>query len=1187
MQQQDNRQQISPQSAELFHLIVENIKEYAIFMTDLEGRVISWNPGVERLLGYKESEIVGQHASIIFTEEDLARGEHLMEMETAAQTGCAEDKRWHVRRDGSRFWASGILTALKNEAGALRGFAKVMRDESAQKEHEEALLKSEERYRTLFNSIDQGFCILEMLFDENGKAIDYRFLEVNPVFEKMTGIPNSEALSEKTARQLIPNLEDKWVEIYAKVALTGESIRFEERSPAMNRWFDVYGFRFGEEESRKVALIFNNISERKQTENALRESREMLNLAMSSSRMGAWSRDIVRDEVEWSPQLEEIFGLSAGTFSGTINGFYDYVYPPDRERVKREIWDALNDHSDYTIEFRFLHTDGSLRWMEGRGQAVYGADGTPAKVYGIGIDITERKQAEEKLRLSEERFRSLVDQSVGGITQADLTGRFIMVNDYYCQLVGYSREELLEMRMQDISHPEDLTNNSELFTRLITDGVPFEIEKRYIRSDGSIIWVHNSVSILRDANGKPQNTVAVTIDITERKQIEEKLRKSEARLRLAIDISQIATFEIDLLTDAVETDEIGREIYGFEKDQSLTFRLVQSRFHPEDSDEVLRSVSAALTPNGSGEFEVEQRIIRTNGEMRWIRVRGRAFFEGEGESKYAVRCLGTYIDITERKQTEQEREQLLKQLEIERSRLAYLFTKAPAFVATVSGPDHVFELTNPAYLQLIGHRDVIGKPVREALPEVKGQGFFEILDEVFKTGEPFIGKELSINLQRQPGGVLEERFVDFVYQPIFGEDDSSAGIFAHGIDITEQVQARREAERANRLKDEFLATLSHELRTPLNAILGWSHILQNRSLGESEREKAIATIERNARSQSQLIDDILDVSRIITGKLRLDVRAVDLAGVIMAALDAVRPAAEAKNIRLQTLIDPQAGPISGDSDRLQQVVWNLLSNAIKFTPKDGRVQIRLERVNSHIEVIVSDTGKGIEPEFLPFVFDRFRQSDGSTTRRQGGLGLGLAIVRQLVELHGGSVSVSSAGEGQGATFTVNLPLLPLRAEPENNLPRVHPTAAQNDSTSDCPSELSGLRVLLVDDEADSRDLLSFVLDSCGASVKTANSAAEALELIKSERFDVIISDIGMPEEDGYSLIGKIRGLPAEQGGNVPAIALTAYARSEDRVHALRSGFQMHIAKPVEGLELITVMANLAGRITRIDQGENE
>ena len=398
--------------------------------------------------------------------------------------------------------------------------------------------------------------------------------------------------------------------------------------------------------------------------------------------------------------------------------------------------------------------------------------------------------------------------------------------------------------------------------------------------------------------------------------------------------------------------------------------------------------------------------------------------------------------------------------------------------------------------------------------------------------------------------------------------------------LEREQELRQSAESANRLKDEFLTTLSHELRTPLNAILGWSQMLQTKQLDANEVKKALSTIERNARSQNQLIDDLLDVSRIITGKLRLDVRVVDLSVVISAAVDAARPAAEAKNIRLQTLLDPQAGPISGDPDRLQQVVWNLLSNAVKFTPKNGRVQVRLERVDSHVEIVISDTGKGIEAEFLPHVFDRFRQSDGSMTRRHGGLGLGLAIARQLVELHGGSVSAESSGENEGATFTVDLPLLPMRRETSDDDLRVHPTARKNAAAAadECVAELKGLNILLVDDEADSRELLDLVLDSCGAKVTTAASAAEALDKLQKEKFDVVVSDIGMPLEDGFSLIGKIRNLPDAKGGSTPAIALTAYARAEDRVQALRSGFQMHIAKPVESDELVVAIANLAGRM---------
>ncbi|MCA1634436.1 MAG: response regulator [Acidobacteria bacterium] len=393
--------------------------------------------------------------------------------------------------------------------------------------------------------------------------------------------------------------------------------------------------------------------------------------------------------------------------------------------------------------------------------------------------------------------------------------------------------------------------------------------------------------------------------------------------------------------------------------------------------------------------------------------------------------------------------------------------------------------------------------------------------------------------------------------------------------LIQEREARKTAEESNSLKDEFLATLSHELRTPLTAILGWTSMLGAGLLDEQTTARALSTIHRNARAQNQLIDDLLDVSRIITGKLRLDVSTIELAQVIEAAVDAVRPAAEAKGIRLQVLLDPQVGAVSGDAARLQQVFWNLLTNAVKFTPKGGRVQVRLERINSHLEITVSDTGKGIDLEFLPHVFDRFRQADQKSTRTHGGLGLGLSIVRQIVELHGGSVHAESEGEGQGATFVVQLPLMVMRREVEKQ-ERRHPTAGGGLSL-DCPPQLDHLRVLIVDDEEDTRDLLRAVLEQCGSEVVTAGSATEALEALEKSKPDVLISDIGMPEEDGYALISKIRALPTECGGKVPAIALTAYARTEDRVRALVAGFQVHLPKPIEPVELVAVVASLAGR----------
>jgi PAS domain S-box-containing protein len=498
-------------------------------------------------------------------------------------------------------------------------------------------------------------------------------------------------------------------------------------------------------------------------------------------------------------------------------------------------------------------------------------------------------------------------------------------------------------------------------------------------------------------------------------------------------------------------------------------------------------------------------------------------------------------------------------------------------------------------------------------PTFRGEGTVRIADVKkdarFGINPPFNGMPakhlpvtsyLAVSVISRSGEVLGGLFFGHENEAVFTERDerivealaSQSAVAMDNANLFETTskerikaeQAARENERlfneakeANRLKDEFLATISHELRTPLNAITGWSSLLLSKSLDEDARRRAIETINRNARSQAQIIEDILDVSRIITGKLRLDVRLIDPGKVIESAVESAKPAADAKGIRLQTFLDPQAGPVSGDTDRLQQIIWNLISNAVKFTPKSGRVQIRLERVNSHLEISVSDTGQGIAPEFLPFVFERFRQGDSTTSRKHGGLGLGLSIARQLAEMHGGGISAASDGEGKGTTFVLTLPVAVVHSQSfEKREERIHPKASEQSMGFDCPPQLKGLRVLCVDDEKDSRELLTVVLQQCMAEVMTVSSAKEALAAI--EKFDphVLVSDIGMPEEDGFDLIRKVRA--RENAGNlkrIPAVALTAYARVEDRLRALTSGFQMHVPKPVEPAEIAAVVASVA------------
>jgi len=503
-------------------------------------------------------------------------------------------------------------------------------------------------------------------------------------------------------------------------------------------------------------------------------------------------------------------------------------------------------------------------------------------------------------------------------------------------------------------------------------------------------------------------------------------------------------------------------------------------------------------------------------------------------------------------------------------------------------------------------------------PTFRGEGTVRIADvhndARFGKNEPYHGMPqghlpvtsyLAVSVKSRSGEVLGGLFFGHETAGVFGESDeriveglaAQAAVAMDNAGLFEEAKRERakaekiaednarlleEAKEANRLKDEFLATVSHELRTPLTSITGWVRMLRSGMLDEPQASRALETIDRNTRAQTQIIEDLLDISRIISGKLRLDIRLVELANIIEAAIESARPAAEAKGIRLQMLLDPKASPVAGDVDRLQQVVWNLVSNAVKFTPKGGRVQVRLERINSHIEISVSDTGQGIAAGFLPHVFERFRQGDSSIARRYGGLGLGLAIVRQLVEMHGGTVAATSPGDGQGATFTVTLPLAILHSQSfEETKEIVHSPTNLPKISFECPPQLQGLRVLVVDDETDAREMLSFVLNQCQAEVRAASSAEEALTMLEDFNPHVLVSDVGMPEQDGYDLIRKVRA--REKAANqkpIPAIALTAYTRIEDRMQALSAGFQTHIPKPVEPAELAAVIASLSQWETR-------
>jgi PAS domain S-box-containing protein len=500
--------------------------------------------------------------------------------------------------------------------------------------------------------------------------------------------------------------------------------------------------------------------------------------------------------------------------------------------------------------------------------------------------------------------------------------------------------------------------------------------------------------------------------------------------------------------------------------------------------------------------------------------------------------------------------------------------------------DGRFLYANQALLDLWGRtlEQAVGKNFLDLeYPDELAMKLQRQIQQVFDTGQG-LTDETPYTSPTGAGGYYE-----YIFKPVFGAAGTVRVVAGSTRDITERKRieqrreqtleaeraARAEAERIGRMKDEFLATLSHELRTPLNAIYGWTQLLRQTSPSPEKLAHGLETIERNSRVQIQLIDDLLDMSRIISGTVRLDLQLLELAPVVESAVEAIRPAAEAKDLRIESVLDRQAGRVAGDPARLHQVLFNLLNNSVKFTPPGGWVRVGMARVDARLEIAVSDTGQGIKPEFLPHAFERFRQADSSTTRNHGGLGLGLAIVKQLVELHGGTVEARSSGDGQGATFAVSLPLAAVDLQVEK-ADRRQLTLPEREPHPGKPLMLTGIKVLLVDDEPDTRDLLQQILEEREAEVLTAASAQEGLDAVTRHQPHVILSDIGMPGQDGYELIRSVRALP-DGRGVAPAVALTAFARPEDRERALLSGFQAHLVKPVDSAELVAVVASLAGR----------
>lgn len=669
----------------------------------------------------------------------------------------------------------------------------------------------------------------------------------------------------------------------------------------------------------------------------------------------------------------------------------------------------------------------------------------------------------------------------------------------------------------------------------------------------------------------------LTREITERRRAETLLRNSREQLQLILQGTGVGTWEWEPATGRMRWSDTLEAIHGLAPGQfEETFQKFMDFVHPEDRDMVEQTIRRAISENN--DFTLEYRINRQRSHgTSWLEMKGHV---AERQGEQAVRLAGTCTDITVRKQAE-----MRFRLTVEASPNAVLLVDrqgrivlANSRVKTMFGYEPA-ELVGHSVEQLVPHRfrdrHTAYRDEFHRQPEARPMGAGRDLYALRKDGSEF-PVEIGLSPTESDEGLLILATIVDITARKQGERERAALLEA-------ERGARNEAERANRLKDLFLATVSHELRTPLNAILGWSQLLGRAGL-EGEAAQAVSIIERNAKVQARLIEDLLDMSRIISGKIRMEMQNVELPIIVNSALEAVLPAAQVKHIHIERNIDPMAGTVRGDANRLQQVVWNLLTNAIKFTPKNGRVSVALRPANSHVELVVSDTGVGIKPESLPFLFDRFRQADGSAARQHAGLGLGLSIVKSLVELHGGTVHAESPGEGQGATFMVRLP--PANHSEVGSTRAMESGEAGPISSShvSCdPQAFNGIKIMVVDDDPDACTLAQRVLEDCGAKVAIARSADEGLEMLASFAPDVLISDISMPGKDGYQLIREVRAREPDEAHAIPAAALTALARPEDRARATLAGYQAHISKPLMAAELIAVVASLSSRTnTNVD-----
>jgi PAS domain S-box-containing protein len=1002
--------------------------------------------------------------------------------QAALQSATAYQIECRVRRrDGSYGHVRSQGAPVRDGDGNVRGWIGTLIDIDQGVEAERELRDSEERYRTFMAMTTLAVWRAGPQGEANSDLHDW---------SEVTGQTPEQYQGMGWLDAVHPDDKLRMQEIWKSALRNATSIDTEFR---LRRKDGTYGYvrsrgvplRNSDGTVREWIGALIDIDERKRVEDALRESEERYRTLTTSTTEAVWSAKPDGEIIGDCPGWENMTSQTPQQYRGW--GWMNVVHPDDKQQILEKWNNALQNAVPADLTYRTRRRDGSYGYVRAQAAPMVNPDGSVREWIGTIVDIDDQKRAEEGLRRSEEEFRVNFEMAGIGQLQTDpKTGRFVRVNNRFCEMVGYSADELLTMTHLDITHPEDCAGSmNNLLDLLRGHTSEFTMERRYVRKDGSILFSLVTSTLIHDAQRRPLRTITMIEDITERKQAEALSQCQKKALEMVAEGASLREV-LDSVIVAVEkqaTVDLRASIQILE-DDGKRFRFCCAPSFPESYRQAvaLSRVDRHDAPCTLALFLREPVIIPDLMEApEWAEVA--KFF-----APYAIRSIWT----------------------------------AP-IISSDRKPLGTFCFYSS----------------RARTPSAAQQS---IMESVIQT--------IALAIERKETEAQREQLL-----------------------IREQA-AREQAETASRMKDEFLAVVSHELRAPLNAISGWAYMLMTGRLDEVSKVRALQSIQRQVHSQTELIDDLLDIARIVSGKLRLELTDVDVSKVINDALDVVRPAAEAKNIDLVAELDSSIGMMRADPERLQQVIWNLLSNAVKFTPDRGRVEMRSGRTDSIIEITVSDTGKGISADFLPYVFERFRQADASTTRTHGGIGLGLAIVRHLIELHGGTVCATSPGEGKGATFTIRAPICPVRTTSFEIADRNEKSEALM-TPGGIKGMLDGLRVQVVEDNSEDREVLFAELAYQGATVSASADAAEALRELDQFHPDVLVADIAMPGEDGYSLIRKIRARPFDQGGQTPAIALTGLAGVTEQQRALYAGFQEHMTKPADPNKLARAIVHLA------------